>query len=120
MAPPREYQWRTSREAACRMRDIVATHQMVLSKDEILAKRFIAIRLSDGGTDGAVYDSREDAIRHQLHETLCAYVQVPLERWNAETCDALLWYVRSRYDAGYRAAPDRQLMLPTRMEGLLP
>lgn len=39
--------------------------------------RWIAARLSDGGTDGNVYDTREDAIRHQLHEDQCCYVKVP-------------------------------------------
>lgn len=36
--------------------------------------RWIAARLSDGGTDGVVYDSKPDAMRHQLHPTQCAYV----------------------------------------------
>lgn len=102
------------------MRDIIALHQMVLTRDEILAKRFVAIRLSDGGSDGVVYETREDAIKHQLHETLCGYIQIPLERWSEQTCDLLLWYVRKRYDAGYRAAPDRQLIIPQRIEDFLP
>lgn len=34
----------------------------------------VAIRLADGGTDGVLYDTRPDAIRHQLHEQQCAYV----------------------------------------------
>lgn len=36
--------------------------------------RWIAARLSDGGTDGVIYDRKIDAIRHQLHPTQCAYV----------------------------------------------
>jgi hypothetical protein len=35
---------------------------------------YIAIRLSDGGTDGVIYETRRDAVKHQLHETQCAYV----------------------------------------------
>ncbi len=116
--PPRAYRWKTSYEAAKRMADTIALHQMVLSRDELIAKRFVAIRLSDGGSDGVVYETRQDAIRHQLHETLCGYFQIPLERWSEETCDSLLWYVRTRYDAGYRAAPDRQLIIPRRIEEL--
>lgn len=41
------------------------------------AGRFIAARLSDGRTDGAIYDTRDDAVRHQLHATQCAYLVVP-------------------------------------------
>lgn len=40
-------------------------------------ERWIAARLSDGGTDGNVYDTRRDAVRHQLHEDQCCYVLVP-------------------------------------------
>lgn len=40
-------------------------------------ERWIAARLSDGGTDGNVYDTRADAVRHQLHEDQCCYVLVP-------------------------------------------
>ena len=114
---PRRHQFR-DREAAHRMADVIALHQTVLGRDVILAKRFVAIRLSDGGSDGVAYETRDDAMRHQLHETQCGYFQIPLERWGAPTCDALLWYVRTRYDAGYRAAPAHHLILPTRVEDL--
>lgn len=39
--------------------------------------RWVAIRLIDGGYDGTVYDSREDAISHQLHPEHCTYVLIP-------------------------------------------
>lgn len=39
--------------------------------------RWIAARLSDGKTDGNLYDSKADAVRHQLDETQCAYMPVP-------------------------------------------
>src|SRR6478736_2666867 len=104
------------REASKRMADWIALHQAVLSRDEILRCRFVAIRLSDGGSDGTVYDSRPDAMRHQLDANRCAYVQIPLARWGPQTCDSLLFYARRAYDAGYRPDPEHQLIIPTRIE----
>lgn len=34
----------------------------------------MAFRLSDGGSDGVLYDSKRDAVRHQFTESQCAYV----------------------------------------------
>lgn len=102
------------------MSDVIRLHQTALPTDELLARRFVAIRLSDGGSDGVAYETREDAISHQLHETQCGYFEIPRPHitWGPETCDSLLWYARSRYNAGYRAAPDRQLILPMKTEDL--
>lgn len=36
--------------------------------------KFIAIRLEDGSSDGNIYDTKADAVRHQTHEQQCAYV----------------------------------------------
>lgn len=38
-----------------------------------LRTKLVAIRLSDGGSDGVVYDNRLDAARFQLHEQQCYY-----------------------------------------------
>jgi hypothetical protein len=37
---------------------------------------WVAIRLSDGGSDGVLYPSKELAVSFQLHETQCAYLRV--------------------------------------------
>lgn len=37
---------------------------------------WVAIKLSDGTSDGRVYEDRADAIRFQLHERQCMYLQV--------------------------------------------
>lgn len=60
-------------DAGKRASDIVNTYITGLTHDEIMHK-FIAIRLSDGGSDGVLYDSKRDAVRHQAHEQQCAYV----------------------------------------------
>lgn len=117
-AEPEKYVWRTSEATARRASDAIARARMVLSFEEIAAHRYLAIRLSDGSCDDIVYDNRADAIRHQLHETLCVYFRVPLERIGAKTADVILWYARMRYEAGYRAEVDGpELVLPNLAEG---
>jgi len=66
--------------------------------------RWVAIRLSDGGSDGNTYDTREDAVRHQLHETLCAYAVVRPDDMSPKAAEAFLRVHREIYDAGYRLA----------------
>jgi hypothetical protein len=113
-----EYTWRNS-DAAKRMADTIALHQTALSKDELLAGRYVAIRLADGGSDQTAYDTRAEAIAHQINNpSRCGYFRVPLERWNAQTCDVLLWYVRGCYDSGFREDPAHQLVIPNAVESL--
>jgi hypothetical protein len=72
---------------------------------------WIAVRLSDGGSDGSLYDTRADAVRHQLHETLCAYVKVPPGGMQPNEADIFLNYHRDLYDKGFRL-PDPDFALP--------
>lgn len=81
--------------------------------------RWVAIRLSDGGSDGVTYDTRAEAIRHQLHESQCAYMRVS-SATPAETA-TFLAYNRQAYDAGYRLPdPDDEQPLPAHPHLSLP
>lgn len=73
--------------------------------------RWVAIRLSDGGSDGVPYDMRADAVRHQLHETQCCYVKVPPGGMTPKEADAFLEYNRTLYSAGFRM-PDPEFNMP--------
>ncbi len=75
--------------------------------------RWIAARLSDGKTDGKIYDRKSDAVRHQLHETQCAYVQVPMVGDMPENEASQFLEVAERlYRAGYRLSdPDTTPMV---------
>lgn len=64
--------------------------------------RFMAIRLADGGSDNALYDSREDAIRHQLRPQFCTYIKVPPGGMQPYEAEALLDYWRKLNDANVR------------------
>lgn len=77
---------------------------------------WIAARLTDGGTDGKVYQARSHAIKHQLHETQCAYVQVqPMDMTGSEG-KTFLHVNRKAYDAGFRLTDpdDDRHILPVR------
>lgn len=79
--------------------------------------RWIAVRLSDGGTDGILYDSRADAVNHQLHETLCAYLLIPPTGMSAKSGTSYLETHRKIYDGGMRCIdPDREVIIPHRKD----
>lgn len=60
-------------DEAKRISDIVNAYLVFTPHDEIMTK-WIAIKLSDGTTDGTLYDSRREAIRYQLSANQCAYL----------------------------------------------
>lgn len=97
-------------DAAKRCSDIIRMHVVAGS-----AGKWAAIRLSDGGSDNVAYDTRADAVRHQLHESLCAYVKVPLDDMPPEHAERFLAFHRKAYDAGFRLTdPDdrREVIMP--------
>lgn len=122
MNEPARYAFR-DRDAAHRMADTIALHQAILSRDELMAGRYVAIRLADGGSDGTAYPSLAAAAEHQRHDvSRHGYYRIPVppEHLGPKACDVLLWYVRTAYDNGVRQDPAHQLMIPIRTEDLLP
>lgn len=64
--------------------------------------RWLAFHLADGHADPSSYDTRDEAISHQLHEIQSMYVCVqPLPMPVAEALQLLI-VTRRAYDAGYR------------------
>jgi hypothetical protein len=119
--PPREYTFRTSYDTAKRAQDTLLLHQTALTKDELMAGRYAAIRIADGGSDNTVYTSREEAVRHQKNNaSRCFYPRIPLERLPIEAVDVLIWYARKVYDAGHREDPAfaQTLIIPNTLENL--
>ncbi len=115
--PPAGQAWRTDEATARRMAELLALHQTVLSWDELIAGRYVAVRLADGSSDGVAYDTRAAAIEHQRNSpSRCAYFRIPLERVSPRACDVLLWYVRKCYDSGAREAPADALILPNQLD----
>jgi hypothetical protein len=84
--------------------------------------KWAALRLSDGGSDGIAYDTRRDAIKHQLHESLCCYVKVPPDGMPVADATRFILVNRAIYNAGFRLTdPDdpREPILPMTEEEIL-
>jgi len=90
-------------DAAKRASDIVNAYVTFVPPEE-LRHKWVAIRLADGGYDGVLYDSKQDAVRHQLDEYLCAYVcfRNLLMGANPKDMELFLKFNRDAYDAGFR------------------
>lgn len=92
-------------DAARHASDAVNLHMHALGFDAM--RHWVAVRLSDGRSDGALYDSKVDAVRHQTDEKRCAYVCIPPSGMNPCRAESYLSTHRRLYDAGFRLAdPD--------------
>jgi hypothetical protein len=56
-------------DAAKRLSDTVSLHMMAAIDRLDPVNRWCAFKLEDGSSDGALYDSKDDAIRHQKGDT---------------------------------------------------
>lgn len=101
-----------------RASDVVNGH---LAADPQCSGRWVALRLSDGGSDGTVYDTRSDAIRHQLHESQCAYLKIPPTGMPPADASRLLLVWRMFVAGGFRLQdPDdrREPIMPFTREDM--
>lgn len=92
-----------------RMADAINIHITFGNVFELRTK-FMAISLADGRSDGVLYDSKKDAVRHQIHEQQCYYVgfrNLNPGGVSAYECAVMLQFQRDAYGAGFRLAdPD--------------
>jgi hypothetical protein len=93
-------------DAAKRVRDTYNLHRAAgyegaaFGLDSTLNKIF-AVALADGTSDGVLYDTRHDAIRHQHHnEKWYAYLRVERYVMNACQAESVLKFHREAYDKG--------------------
>lgn len=98
-------------DAARRLSDAVTLH--LTASGANAAGQWIAARLSDGGTDGVLYPDKATAVRHQLHETQCAYVQIPITGMPYQEAEIYLAFNRKLYENGYRMPdPSHHIHMP--------
>lgn len=82
--------------------------------------KWVAVALSNGKGDGNLYDTKSDAIRHQLHENLCAYVCITYDGMSVDSALSYMRTHRKMYAAGMRLCdPDKMVHAPMRREFLL-
>lgn len=72
--------------------------------------RWIAVALSDGTSDGELYDSKSDCVIHQHHnEMYYAYIRISPHDMTPCASEAYLKVHRTMYDKGIRLAdPDHR------------
>jgi hypothetical protein len=103
------------RDAGKRMAD--ALNLRIIADGIAVTGRWMAFALQDGKTDHVLYDRRDEAIRHQFHETLSWYEQLRPRTYTADECAMTLHYARAAYDAGWRPQPDTPApIMPVRLE----
>ncbi len=85
-------------DAAKRVSDTVNLH--LLADREGNFGKWLAFRLSDGGTDGVLYDDVEVAADHQLHYRQCMYIAIAAGGMTPREASGMLTYFRMVYDAG--------------------
>lgn len=94
-------------DAAKRCHEIITQH---LSDQPDCIGQWVAIKLSDGSSDGNLYPFKFIAVRFQLHETQCAYIKIPPGGMGIREAKSFLRTNRQLYDAGMRIAdPDKDL-----------
>lgn len=111
-------------DSAKRAYDVIRSYCAFVDYDTRV-RSWVALRLEDGGSDGTLYDSKVDAIRHQAHEQMCAYFSyrgAPNGFTNVRDAAVWLEYHRHMYSAGMRLVdPDDahggpDLIMPTPAE----
>lgn len=102
-------------ESGKRAADNLNIHTLCNTREDIRDK-WVAIKLADGSSDGVLYDSAPDAVRHQLHEQQCWYVcfrGLSPGGINAKDCAIMLMHYRKAYAAGLRFVdPDNRVRVP--------
>jgi len=104
-------------DVARRASDQIRLH--LLANFERAIQSWVAIRLSDGGSDGILYDQKAQAVRHQLHEYQCAYAKITPDGMSPRVAEVFLRFHRNLYDHGFRLAdPDKdvEVVMPNRRE----
>lgn len=84
-------------DAAKRASDVINMH---LVADDGNRGRWVAIRLSDGGSDGTTYADLAPCVNAQLHYRQCMYLIIPAGGMQPAEADVMLGYHRRVYDAG--------------------
>jgi hypothetical protein len=97
-------------DAAKRVSDAVNLHMLASDAGwawDNVKGRFMAFRLENGASDGTLYDTKQDAVRHQGDEFLCMYLKLHAGGMSACEAEIMLKIHRQAYDNGFRLAdPD--------------
>ena len=83
------------------------------NKGSDIAGHWVAIRLSDGGSDGNLYPTKMHAAHYQLHEKQCAYICLPpFGELSIKEVHRYLQLNEMIYDAGGRLEDEGTHIVP--------
>mgnify|MGYP001548895548 CR=1 FL=1 len=99
--------------AARRLRDAVDLH--LQAQGDGAHGKYIAVRLEDGSHDGNLYDTRADAVRHQINDPWCFYVRLSVGGMQLMEAWTVLLYARQAKTRGIVFA-EEEVILPQRLE----
>lgn len=111
--------WKTSlkmdddiEDAGKRMADVMNLH-ITFGKPHEIRDKYVAISLADGRSDGHLYDTKREAVRHQAFEQqyyYAAFRGINPGGVNWYECAVALQFQRDAYNAGLRLTdPDDHL-----------
>lgn len=99
-------------DAGKRMADVLNLH-ITFGKPEDIRDKYVAISLADGRSDGVLYDTKRDAVKHQAFEQqyyYAAFRGINPGGVNPYECAVVLQFQRDAYAAGIRLTdPDDKL-----------
>lgn len=102
-------------DTAKKIADTYNMHRMAKGYDAIGC--WIACALQDGSSDNTLYDSKQDAIRHQHHnENYYTFIQIVPASMNVCDAEVMLKVARQLYSKGWRLTDgDSRRQLITRL-----
>ncbi len=94
-------------DSAKRASDVVNLH--LAAQGFAAFRKWVAVKLLDGSSDGVLYDTRREAVRHQFDEQLCAFLCLPPTQLTPCSAEAFLKFTRDAYRSGFRLTdPDHR------------
>lgn len=102
-------------DAARRMSDHINARVVSTPPDELFHNPYMAFALEDGRTDGVLYPTKSEAVRHQPNEFRYMYFSFRRSMGGCSPKDAQLFleYHRHAYDNGLRLTdPDNDMITP--------
>lgn len=107
MTAPEEPLRRKFEDAAHRISDTIRLHWTV-NKDDVWQK-WAAFSMHDGRGDNNLYDTAQEASRHQLHPEYCLFIHI-MDAITPQEAQTLLDVHRQIYAAGYRSDPENPIV----------
>lgn len=103
---------------ARRLADNASMVLVVTKASGEIDRRWMSVKLLDGSSDGEMYYSREDAVRHTRIPWLSIFILVPPTGISYQEAEDLLAVWRRASKAGWSTESEKTLIMPRTNEGI--